>query len=174
MNFVPQQPLARYVMSGGFRPNTSRILETLLYLMSKRDSLSQYPIVKSVFLADRQHLNEVGRPITFDNYVAMEQGPVPSLIYNLLVLPNTFEEIYHSPRPWSVTRVGKRNLYRASRKPNLEVLSQTDQETLDENFKKVIILNKDQLAKLLHSDPAYKEAWGGRRVQKEIPSRFQQ
>jgi hypothetical protein len=162
MKLVPQEPLARYSVEGGFRPNRKRILEALLYVMGKKDSLSQYPIVKSIFLADRKHLNEVGRPITFDNYVAMQQGPVPSLIYNLLMLPNTFDEIYHSPRPWSVTRAGRYNRYRASRKPNLRVLSQTDQEALDEGFKTVSTLNTDQLEKLLHDDPGYKEAWGRR------------
>ena len=46
--------------------------------------LTQYDIVKTLFLADRQHLNEFGRPITFDNYVAMTHGPVPSCSYDLL------------------------------------------------------------------------------------------
>ena len=50
--------------------------------------ITQYDIVKSLFLADKAHLNRYGRPITFDNYFAMKDGPVPNLAYNLLKRDN--------------------------------------------------------------------------------------
>ena len=34
--------------------------------------------LKLVFFADRYHLRQYGRPVTNDEYMAMEFGPVPS------------------------------------------------------------------------------------------------
>jgi hypothetical protein len=59
---------------------TNRILAAMLFLMNEHPGLTQCQIVKSIFLADEQHLNTYGRPVTFDNYVAMPRGPVPSLV----------------------------------------------------------------------------------------------
>src|SRR6266446_7375344 len=69
-------------------PNQGRIVEAILFIFAeaceRKIAVTQYDIVKSLFLADRAHLNKYGRPITFDNYVAMEHGPVPSTAYNFL------------------------------------------------------------------------------------------
>lgn len=43
-----------------------------------------YPIMKMMYLADKRHLHEYGRFIVGDEYCAMEQGPVPSLSYDML------------------------------------------------------------------------------------------
>jgi hypothetical protein len=161
MRVTPQDPLKRYTRKDGFCPNKERIVETLVYLMDKHPNLSQYQIVKTVFLADRSHMNEVGRPITYDNYVAMEKGPVPSLIYDLLK-PSSgvslFRGIYHSEPPWSATRAGDASRFRASRKPRKEYLSRTDIRSLDEALGMVLKMNKVDMDHLLHSDASYKEA----------------
>ena len=80
-----QNTVSEYVH---MKPNVGRILAALYHVIKeardrKRD-VSQYDLVKSLFLADRSHLNEWGRPITYDNYTAMKHGPVPSLAYDLL------------------------------------------------------------------------------------------
>jgi hypothetical protein len=161
MRFKPDDPMSRYV--GDFYPDKNRVLEALLYLMNKRSNLSQFQLVKAIFLADRFHFNEVGRPVTFDNYVAMELGPVPSLTYDLLKPAGlAFGDIYRSAPPWSATPQGRYYRFRAARKPNLEVLSETDLEALDYGLGKVLTLTKDELYKILHDDPAYKQAWSRR------------
>ena len=86
------------------KPNLSRIIAALHHLMliadQRRQRLSQYQLVKALFLADRSHLNQFGRPVTYDNYVAMEHGPVPSMSYRILREdPTIMAEI--SSLPWS-------------------------------------------------------------------------
>src|SRR3569833_2759794 len=76
------------IMPELMRPNIQKILEAVLFLLREAANadlrLTQYDIVKSVFIADLFHLEKYGRPISFDNYAAMENGPVPSETYNLL------------------------------------------------------------------------------------------
>jgi uncharacterized phage-associated protein len=47
--------------------------------------MSYLKLLKLLYLADRRALLELGRPITFDRYVSMDQGPVLSQTYNLMV-----------------------------------------------------------------------------------------
>ena len=70
------------------KPHYRKILESLIFLISEASKRghrpTQYDLVKSIFIADLWHMNKHGRPITFDNHVAMEHGPVPSEAYDML------------------------------------------------------------------------------------------
>ncbi|MCD1633877.1 SocA family protein [Martelella mediterranea] len=142
------------------KANRPKILESVVYLVCEADRLSksasQYDIVKSVFLADRRHLNEYGRPITFDKYVAMEHGPVPSHVYDLLKKDPAAEDL-----PWSREQVGTKvwNYFSAKREADPDILSQSDFEALEEAFITVKSLGFSQIRKLTHEDPAYIDAW---------------
>src|SRR5579871_5139061 len=91
------------------QPHLGRIVESVLFLVNEahnqRFHLTQYDIVKSLFLADTIHLNRYGRPITYDNYVAMENGPVPSKAYNILKeeasTMRQLSEQLPEPLPWT-------------------------------------------------------------------------
>ncbi len=116
-------------------PNKPRILESVIFLISEADRLrkfaSQYDIVKSVFLADRRHLNEYGRPITFDHYVAMKNGPVPSSVYDILKAdPKEFGNL------WSKTPFDDKifQFSSATRGADTNILSESDREALAESF----------------------------------------
>ncbi len=146
-----------------FKPDKERILEAILFLIGRTSGLSQHEIVKSLFLADRAHLNTYGRPITFDNYVAMEHGPVPSLAYNALEPSFNFSKIFKEERPWVTIRDGNKNRFvnpkRGFRK---DVLSKTDIDALESALQTIKTLSVSQIRRLTHDDPAYKEAWSRR------------
>jgi uncharacterized phage-associated protein len=142
-----------------------KIQEAILYLMSRQANLSQYEIVKSLFLADRSHMNRYGRPVTFDNYVAMEFGPVPSLAYDALKPKYDFKAKFLADRPW--TSIPDRdnpkvNRFTPLREARREYLSVSDMKTLESTLGTVQSLSFDQLRKLTHEDRAYLEAWGRR------------
>lgn len=141
-------------------PNLPRIIESVVFVVSESDRLgktaSQYDIVKTIFLADRRHLNEYGRPITFDRYVAMKHGPVPSTLYDLLK-----EDPASRDLPWRKTQVNDK-IYQfsdASRAADLDILSESDIEALAESFVTVKSLGFSQIRKLTHEDAAYIDAW---------------
>lgn len=160
-------PLLAYAED--FYPDRERVLAAMLFLMHLRPGISQYQVVKSVFLADKSHLNEMGRPVTFDKYVAMPEGPVPSLVYALLMDESLFHSIYHRDAPWSHERRGRANRYFALEDFDSEVLSRTDLDALRQGLKKVQQMTPDQLKELLHNDRAYVEAWARRGRSKSVP-----
>lgn len=43
-----------------------------------------HKLFKILYFAERSHLSVYGRPITGDRFVAMKNGPVPSVIYDIL------------------------------------------------------------------------------------------
>lgn len=141
-------------------PNLPRIMEAIVFLVSEADrlrkSVTQYDIVKSVFLADRRHLNEYGRPITFDNYVAMKHGPVPSKVYDVLKA-----DPCEAGHPWTKTQINANTFtyQNATRGFDEQILAESDCEALSEALVTVKSLGFAQIRKLTHEDSAYVDAW---------------
>ena len=152
-------------------PNIPRILAAIHRVISlgqrRGRPVSQYDIVKSLFLADRLHLNEWGRPITYDNYVAMKYGPVPSLAYDLLK-GNEFAMRQHGidNLPWKSSIVPGRGGMRHYTINEAELdeeryLSESDLDALNYGLDTVTRLGFGQIKRLTHQDPAYLDAWRG-------------
>lgn len=146
-------------------PDPMRILGAICYVIGqadkKRYQATQYDIVKTLFLADRQHLNEWGRPITYDNYVAMLHGPVPSLSYSFLK-EDAFAVAKHDVvLPWSRHQLegGKFHYTGCVDGGAMDHLSDSDKEALDVAFDIVRKYSFSQVRRLTHEDAAYIDAW---------------
>ena len=63
--------------------NPEKSLQAVLYVANRLERKDFHKIFKVLYFADREHLTKYGRPITGDTYVAMEYGPVPSMIYDI-------------------------------------------------------------------------------------------
>ncbi|MFY9292348.1 MAG: Panacea domain-containing protein [Methylorubrum rhodinum] len=150
-------------------PNLSKVLASIGYLIKIAERIpvriTQYDIVKSLFVAERAHLNNYGRPITYDNYMAMYHGPVPSLAYDFLKGNGSALRAYGlTDLPWTRTpaeHIGKGcYIYsEATTSDETLVLSPSDMSALEAALKAVSNLSFGQVRKLTHNDPAYKEAW---------------
>lgn len=166
MNILPRHR-AKIV---SLEPNARRILESILLVLQlgrKRGvEITQYSILKILFLADRAHLNRYGRPVTFDNYIAMKHGPVASLTYDVLKHDqHALEKLGLNAPIWDRSPApekgqGAMAYSNARREPNLDVFSESDVEALTDAFGTVSTLTFQQIRKLTHEDPAYLEAWG--------------
>lgn len=149
-------------------PNIPRIIGAISFVIDegrKRDQrVTQYDIVKTLFLADRASLNKFGRPITFDNYVAMKDGPVPSTSYNLLKKdPRTLRRLRISV-PWDSSPAPEfgalaKAYTMSAEKVCTDTLSPSDLEELSSALTIVKSLGFSQVRKLTHDDRAYVEAW---------------
>lgn len=147
-----------------FKPKPDKLVDTMLYLASKGIELSQYQMVKLLYLADREHLRRFGRPISFDKYVAMQFGPVASAAYDLLrgkkalgIDPTDlpFERRKHDKIIF--VEHPKRDIDRTIfSRSDLVVLDQTVEEYGDKSF--------DQLYKITHEHFAYDRAWKSRKT----------
>lgn len=146
-------------------PNFDKIVEAILHVVNaakdRHRYLTQYDIVKTIFLADRAHLNKYGRPITYDNYVAMKDGPVPSTTYNFLKQHDRVLTKYAKDLPWQREQLDpkKFNFFAPSREADEDVLSPSDMAELESNLTVVKALGFTQIRKLTHEDPAYIDAW---------------
>ena len=163
-------------------PNFPRILEAVLLVLTEAKErswpLTQYDIVKTMFLADRAHLNKYGRPITFDNYVAMKFGPVPSLVYDLLKENRQLLKKYDVAEvPWSrrkAPEVGETCFVfeHPTRVPDEDLLSPSDVEELTAAMTIVRSLGFHQIKKLTHEDAAYVDAWDDESDYKQFPMSY--
>lgn len=149
------------------KPNRTKIIaaihHVLLGAQKRGQRPSQYQLAKALFLADRSHLNRFGRPITFDNYVAMNHGPVPSTAYDLLKRSPEESGNERPALPWRRHRDAaspSKYLYEAEPFDSADYLSVSDQECLDDGLSVVLGMSFGQLRKLTHEDIAYILAWG--------------
>lgn len=148
-------------------PDLSKIVEAILLILKvgaeRGKTVTQYEIVKTLFLADRRHLNEYGRPITFDNYKAMKHGPVPSFAYNLLKGDRFELSQLGFDLPWSATPLpGTRaKSYTATTAPDNDALAPSETEAITDSFTVVSTLGFSQVRRLTHEDAAYLDAWEG-------------
>lgn len=155
------------------KPNADRIVAALYFVMAEAQDrgqkVSQYDLVKTLFLADRAHLNEWGRPVTYDNYCAMLHGPVPSLAYDLLKGNEKAMRDHHlHGLPWnSVPHINTtKHFFPVDDALNpQDSLSDSDIEVLGNSLGVIQSLDFSQIRRLTHEDPAYVDAWredGGR------------
>jgi uncharacterized phage-associated protein len=157
-------------------PNHDKIREALLHVISvahkKNISVTQYDLVKTFFLADRAHLNEYGRPITYDNYVAMKHGPVASFTYRVLKSEEAALKSIGGAL-WSVKTEGNLFYYTTpQRGADTDFLSESDLEKLSWAFETVKSLGFGQIRKLTHEDVAWVDAWEDESDKKSFPMSY--
>lgn len=148
-------------------PDLNKIVEAILLVLQtareKGKTVTQYDIVKTFFLADRRHLNEFGRPITFDNYVAMKHGPVPSQAYDLLKGGSYAKQLVGGDLPWKSEPIAgsPARKFTGTVDHDPEVFAPSEVEALLESFTVVTSLGFGQIKRLTHEDAAYLDAWEG-------------
>lgn len=64
--------------------NTEEIVHSLLYILNKLGKPTDFhKIFKILYFANQKHLIKFGAPIHFEKYIKMENGPVPSIAYDI-------------------------------------------------------------------------------------------
>jgi hypothetical protein len=151
------------------KPNRRKILESILFLIAEGERqgnpLTQYQIVKSLFLADTAHLNAYGRPVTFDNYSALQFGPVPVEAYDMLKPAYPWGERFgQQAAPWTRRQVSETafQYIQPSRPADERALSKSDAKALIDGLKVVRELGFGGVRDQTHLHPAYVEAWDSR------------
>jgi hypothetical protein len=142
-----------------FSFDEKKALEAMVFVAKEWPGITAFYAAKVFFFADKEHLNRYGRPIIGDRYIAMDHGPVPSVIYDWFKGdldwagdPEAIAAALDFDRQASYVRA------RAQREPEMDYLSPSDLSAL----KSAIALCKErtfsQLSRLSHDDPAYREA----------------
>src|ERR1700730_16689151 len=147
-----------------FQPRLDKIVETILYLAHRKPRLDHYQAVKLIYLADKDHFNRYGRPITFEIYYAMDYGPVASITLDLIKGTRKFldeDDVDVFP-----VRLEKRaNIYILAeplRPINYDLFSKSDLQVLDAIIQEHGSKSFDELYELTHGHFAYESAWNSR------------
>ncbi len=142
-------------------PYIAKIVATLFYMLQKLGhSADKIQAVKLIYLADKYHLAKYLRTITDDRYIAMEKGPVASMVLDILN-ENSFKlseedilfcgQFIEKDPPYS---------FRAKKFPSTEILnflSQTEMEALDWVVGKFGNWNTGQTIEFCHRYPEWKQ-----------------
>ncbi len=118
--------------------------------------INKMKAIKLVFFADRYHLRKYGRPITNDEYYAMERGPVNSGVKDIAEMSDFLGE---REREYASKFIAPLDRYNVRSLAGVEagVFSQTDLEALE--FAWETFGNRDQweLAEITHNYPEWKK-----------------
>lgn len=170
----------KVMISLQFRPNYAKIVELLLYLAHVRPQADKYQAVKLFYLADREHLNSFGRPITFEHYVALPFGPVASNAMDLIeqdvrtmkaagidALPFEVEQKIVDGR--TISFLGK-----PLREVDRDLFSKSDLKVFNDIVERFGNKSFDELFNITHDHEAYKRAWRRRGSARSSPMRYEE
>ena len=138
----------------------------LLYIVNKLNNADLLKIFKILYFAEQKHLTTYGNLIISDKYVAMKNGPVPSLVYDLFKeIRGDRERIEKNNTFYDAFSVKENSNVIANENANLDYLSTSDIECLNES----ILENKNLTSKKL-SDKSHDYAWDSAPLNNEINS----
>jgi len=106
-----------------FEFDQAKAIEAILYLAQRVSESDRYGICKLLYLVDKTSLEKYGRFIFGETYYAMEEGATPSNAYDLLK---------EAARAVVDGLKVEGNQVIALRNPNLDCLSESDIECLDQ------------------------------------------
>jgi uncharacterized phage-associated protein len=137
-----------------FKPQKS--IEAILYTIPRLINPTFHRLAKIMYFADRIHLEKYGRFICGDRYVAMKHGPVPSSTYELLkrARDNDLSRFSKIPLAKQAFVIQDQSIVKALRTANLDLLSDSDIECLNQAIEKYGHLSFQQLTQL-----SYDSAW---------------
>lgn len=139
--------------------DAEKALEVILYISQSTHNL--FNIVKTLYFSDKFHLENFGRQITGDYYIAMKEGPVPSGTYDLIKLARgdnfRFDKKIKDAKPEAAIKVIEENQIYPNRKPDLDLLSESDIECLDKSIKTYGNMNPLKLQEIIQAEKAYKK-----------------
>jgi len=139
--------------------DTEKALEVILYISKYTHNL--FNIVKTLYFADKLHLEKYGRQITGDYYIAMNKGPVPSGAFDLIKFARgdkfNFEEKIVKVKPEIALKVVDKNQVYPNRAPDLDLLSESDVECLNEAIKVYGKMSPFRLQEIVQAEKSYKK-----------------
>jgi uncharacterized phage-associated protein len=145
-----------------FRFDEEKALSVILYIAkelwdpNRKGKPDFHKIFKILYFADQKHLVRYGRPVVGDYYVAMEHGPVPSNIYDILKSVRG-DSIFDDVKGFGSYFDVKSHYVYPKKAPDMDAFSESDVECLKESMEENQYLTFKELKKKSH-DEAYDKA----------------
>ncbi len=145
--------------------NFEKSLQVILYIANKLERKDFHKIFKILYFSDREHLSKYGRVITGDRYIAMNAGPVPSNIYDIIKSvkgDGFFADNAHRFTPFFEVRKGF--FLEPKKEADLDYLSESDVEILDTVLAQCANMSWSEIKDLSH-DYAWNNTTKDRTIQ---------
>lgn len=121
----------------------------LLILKKNKGKIDRHKLFKILYFADQKHIVRYGRPVIGDVYIAMKDGPVPSMLYDAVKSIDDSRYLFELFRD---NLKSVRYFLLSDKEPDLDELSESDVECILESFEENYALNFDQLKDKSHGD----------------------
>lgn len=157
-------------MAATIHMDMEKILEAIMYVASKVQDPTFHKISKMFWFADKLHTERYGFPLSEDTYHAMENGPVPSVIYDLMKLgAGKIQKMSGVETSMVRDAIGVKTDGKTvvtKRAPNLDFLSEAEIECLNDAMRKHGFKSYKQLSNETHDS-----AWSSVALNGAIPFR---
>jgi uncharacterized phage-associated protein len=140
-----------------FKFNAEKASQACLYILQQTGKLDFHKLFKILFFADSHHLAKYGRPISGDCYIAMRNGPVPGNFYDLLKAIKPGSLVTANTNIADYFDVHSKHHVAARVNCNVEYLSDTEQEELNQSISENKYLDFGYLTEKSHG-AAWKSA----------------
>ena len=127
-----------------------KTLNALLYVSNRVQRKDFHKIFKIIYFADRQHLADWGRPITGDTYIAMDAGPVPSRLSDMLKIVRGDSYLSDTEGLDKYFQVENWMYVKPLQDADLDRLSPNEQEALSDAIAKYAALSYDEIKEKSH------------------------
>ena len=134
-----------------FRFAPAKARAALLWMIEQKPGIDLHTALKACYFADKRHLNEHGRPIFGATYRAMRFGPVPLEIYEMAKGEAIWlAELGAEQYPWRLQ--GYHFIRLDNDAPDLDALSESDMEALQEGLAQSSALTFDERTAATHGE----------------------
>lgn len=131
-----------------------KLIESVLYILNKTNGLDIYHLFKILYFAQQKHLAKYGIVMVADEFCALQNGPVPSALYDC-VKGNKYSD-YEMQEMFNrdITKGSDdaSNILQANRQPDMDFISEAAAESIDESISENISLNFTQLRTKSHGE----------------------
>ena len=132
-----------------FKFAAAKAQAAIQWMLQEQQLLDLHTILKTCYFSDKDHLNLYGRPVFGAAYRAMRFGPVPLEIYEMLKGESIWlSEIRADRYPWILEGHNVRSV--GNERPDLNCLSETDQECLTVAFNKSLSMDFNERTAATH------------------------
>lgn len=147
-----------------FKFDIEKLVACLYFFASKTKALDKLKAAKLLYFADKYHLTRHGKPILGDIYYRLDYGPIPSKSLDVL---NEAIEPYQLSIPQEnlemlksylkIDRSKSHPVFEVKAPHDLDILSESEVEALQETIKKYGHYTGPQLIELTHKEASWRK-----------------
>lgn len=146
----------KYVCMTNF--DKQKLIEIVLYILNKTKGLDYYHVFKVIYFANIAHLAKYGFRMTTDEFCALPDGPVPSILYNCIKDCVYSDRVFEAMIEKCVAKGNEDAYYMltAKRKADMDYLSNAEIEEKDTSIKENTFLPYEELRAKSHGEEWYR------------------